>query len=69
MNSPNIKHYPLNRAGALEMGLSPCSVCNTGFANYCGTKSHSCHDTCDYFKTYFDEEKMEQIKLKEIDNV
>ena len=64
MNSPNILHIPLNRQGALELGQNPCSYCNSGFGSYSPVGCNSCHDTCEYLKLYFDEEKMKQIKLK-----
>jgi len=64
MNSPNILHIPLNRQGALELGQNPCSYCNNGFGSYSPLGCVSCHDTCEYLKLYFDEEKMKQIKLK-----
>ena len=70
MNSPNILHHPLNRKGCLELGLSPCLVCSSGFANYSANeKISSCYDTCEAFKIYCDKEEMEQIKLKECDHV
>ena len=52
MDSKNIKHVPLNREGALELGIHPCSVCNCGWATYSNIKSSSCHDSCDYFKRF-----------------
>ncbi len=64
MDSANIGHVPLNRTGALELGVIPCSICNFGFANYCGTTSYSCHDTCEYYKIYFNKEEMEKINIR-----
>lgn len=64
MNSPNITHSPLNREGALELGVSPCKYCYSGWATYSLGKVSSCRDTCEYIKIYFNEERLEQIKLK-----
>lgn len=69
MNSPNISHTPLNREGALELGVSPCSYCCSGYANYSMGKTSSCMDTCEYLKIYLDKERLEQIKLKECNHV
>lgn len=65
MISPNIAHYPLNRMGALELGLDPCTHCNNGFSNFSTLVCITCRDTCNYLKLYYDKERMEQIKLKE----
>ena len=65
MNSANIKHIPLNRRGALELGLSPCEYCCTGYSNYNNGVVSSCHATCEYLKIYNDKEKMKEIKLSE----
>lgn len=65
MNSPNITHYPINRRGALELGLCPCTYCYNGFGTYSKDFCYSCHDACEDLKLYYDKEKMEQIKLKE----
>ena len=57
MDSPNIAHVPLNREGAIELGQSPCSVCDVGWANFSEGKdgestSETCHDTCELLKRY-----------------
>ena len=58
MDSPNITHIPLNREGAIELGQSPCSVCDVGWGNYSEGKdgkgvSETCHDTCELLKRYY----------------
>jgi hypothetical protein len=59
MESPNIKHVPLNREGAIELGINPCGVCNMGWGNWSKDESKSCYDTCEYHKRY-----CEGIKVK-----
>ena len=71
MNSQNIKHVPINKQGCLELGLSPCLVCQTGFACYVGVSSvgfpshSSCHDDCSEWKTFCDKELMKGMKIHE----
>ena len=52
MNSQNIKHVPLNREGALELGIHPCSVCNCGYASYSTLEQTSCYNDCIYLKKF-----------------
>lgn len=57
MDSPNITHVPLNREGAIELGQSPCSVCEAGWGNHSVGKDgkgvwKTCHDTCELLKRY-----------------
>ena len=57
---------PLNREGALELGLCPCKICEVGWSTYGGDKDGNvdikhCQDTCDCFKRYMEKEKIEII--------
>ncbi|MCW3134483.1 MAG: hypothetical protein N2V78_09175 [Methanophagales archaeon] len=52
MYSPNVKTIPLNPAGALELGMCPCSACDVGWGDWSTTKTETCHDTCPYWKEY-----------------
>lgn len=69
MNSSNIGHYPLNKQGALELGLNPCLYCCSGYSNYSKGAVSSCHASCEYLKIYSNKEKLEQIKLKGCEHV
>ena len=62
MDSPNIKHVPLNRKGALELGINPCSICNQGYASYSNLGHTSCHDNCTYFTTYLDKDLLKKYQ-------
>lgn len=65
MNSPNIKHIPLNREGALELGINPCSVCNSGWATYSNMGGDSCQNDCEYLRKFLNKKELELIKLKD----
>ena len=65
MNSPNISHYPLNRQGALELGMYPCEYCYSGYANYSKGICTSCYTSCEYLRIFNNKEEMKQIKIKE----
>lgn len=75
MDSPNITHVPLNREGAIELGQSPCSVCDTGWGNYSIDKdgngiSETCHDTCELLRQYSEQQtKDEKFFLTHIKEV
>jgi len=61
MDSLNIAHVPLNREGAIELGQSPCSICDVGWANYSEEKdgkgvSETCFDTCGLLKKYYEQQ-------------
>jgi len=67
MNSPNINHIPKNRDGALELGMSPCNFCFSGYINFCSSingRFESCFDNCEYWKIFNDKEEMELIRLR-----
>ena len=64
MNSSNITHVPINRRGCLELGLSPCSSCQSGFASSPAHENSSCFDSCEYFRIYCDKEEMDLIQLR-----
>ena len=58
MESQNIKHVPLNREGALELGMCPCDICDVSWAIYTENKETKyCRNECDYFKRYIEKIK------------
>lgn len=61
MNSPNIRHLPINRDGCLELRISPCTICNLGYTCYSNKENKTCYDNCKYFKKY-----CENIKDKNV---
>ena len=63
MNSPNIKHIPLNPVGAMEMGLCPCDACYIGWVSYSTAGINSCHKSCSYWERYQDKDEMDLIQL------
>ena len=68
MESPNIKHVPLNPVGALELGMSPCSACDVGWATYTTDgKTGSCQDTCPYWAKY--KEQISQVAKNRVKEV
>ena len=50
--SENVAVYPLNAAGALELGLHPCQYCKTGWGYYSSTALGTCYDNCDWIRLY-----------------
>ena len=64
MNSQNIEHIALNRQGTLELGQSPCLVCDVGFSSYTGDQVTTCYDSCSYWAIFNDREQMEILTLR-----
>ena len=50
----NTKVIPVNREGCLELGMSPCSICDVGWGHWSTNETKTCRDTCDYLKRYME---------------
>ena len=62
--SINTKTIPLNQAGALELGMCPCDICEGGWANWTdGKEPEYCHQSCEYYKKYLELPSKEKIKF------
>ena len=57
----NVALVPLNREGALELGLIPCCICESDWAIFGEGYCESCRDNCEYLRRYMKirEEKIE----------
>ena len=60
--SENIQQVPLNAAGALEIGIWPCTYCESGWSFYSRDKSETCQTECEYVKQYNKETTMRDSK-------
>lgn len=65
MESPNIKHIPINQQGAIELGFCPCDYCGLGWAHYSIKEHKSCHDTCPDFSKWFQKELEKRCEIAE----